>query len=119
MKTARNRDDNIATRGKDARTPRALPQVLRSTEVLVRRNEKPELRSRFELRVVSIRGFFLNYFASHSRHNEASYNSSQQDSLFLKFILVNSSICFGQTYSSISIWPADSQHNQYDKYQLL
>jgi hypothetical protein len=27
-----------------------------------------------------------------------SYNGSQQDALFLNFILVNNSICFGQTY---------------------
>jgi hypothetical protein len=49
MKIARNREDNIATRGKDARTLGALPQVLRSAQVRVRRNEKPELSSRFEL----------------------------------------------------------------------
>jgi len=109
MKTARNRDDNIATRGKDARTPRAFPQVLRSTEVRVRRNEKPELRSRFELRVISITGCFLNYF--YSRHNEAAYSKSQQDAIFLNFILVNSSTCFGQTYSSIPTSLADCQHN--------
>ena len=108
---ARNREDNIATRGKDACTPGALPQVLRSPEVRVRRNEKPELGSRFELRVVSITGFFLNYFASYTRHNEASYNKSQQDALFLNFILVNNSTCFGQTYSSIPTSLADSQHN--------
>jgi len=27
-----------------------------------------------------------------------SYNKSQQDALFLNFILVNNSTCFGQTY---------------------
>jgi len=27
-----------------------------------------------------------------------SYNESQQDALFLNFILVNNSTCFGQTY---------------------
>jgi hypothetical protein len=27
-----------------------------------------------------------------------SYNRSQQDALFLNFILVNNSTCFGQTY---------------------
>jgi hypothetical protein len=99
---ARNREDNIATRGKDARTPGALPQVLRSPEVRVRRNEKPELRSGFELRVVSIRGFFLNYFASHSRHNEASYNKSQREVLFFNFILVKNA-----ALTSL----ADCQHN--------
>jgi hypothetical protein len=61
-----------------------------------------------------------------------SYNEIQPDALFLNFILVNISTCFGQTYcpssgvlilysqhSSISTSPADSQHNQYDKYQLM
>ena len=27
-----------------------------------------------------------------------SYNGSQQDALFLNFILINNSTCFGQTY---------------------
>jgi len=31
-----------------------------------------------------------------------SYNKSQQDTLFLNFILVNNSTCFGQTYSPSS-----------------
>ena len=70
-----------------------------------------------------------------------SYNKSQQDALFLNFILVKNSTCFGQTYCpssgvlmlytqqlvfvtqlcwlSIPTSPAVSQHNQYDKYQLL
>jgi len=57
-----------------------------------------------------------------------AYNDSQQDALFLYFILVKNSTCFGQTYRpssgvlilySILISLADSQHNQYDKYQLL
>jgi len=30
------------------------------------------------------------------------YNKSQQDALFLNFILVKNSICFGQTYSPSS-----------------
>jgi hypothetical protein len=99
---ARNREDNIATRGKDARTPGALPQVLRSPEVRVSPNEKPELSSRFQLRVISIIGFFLYYFASYCRHNEASYNKSQRDALFLNFILVKNSALTSLT---------DCQHN--------
>jgi len=31
-----------------------------------------------------------------------SYNKSQQDALFLNFILVKNSACFGQTYSPSS-----------------
>ena len=60
-----------------------------------------------------------------------SYNKNQQDALFLTFILVKNSTCFGQTYcpsSGVLILYsqqlvicslAGSQHNQYDKYQLL
>jgi hypothetical protein len=63
-----------------------------------------------------------------------SYNKSQQDALYLNFILVKNSTCFGQIYrpssgafilysqqldSSIPISLADSQHNQNDKYLLL
>jgi hypothetical protein len=66
-----------------------------------------------------------------------SYNRSQQDTLFLNFILIYNSTCFGQTYCpSSGVWilysqqlvfviPAcwlsasDSQHKLYDKYQLL
>jgi len=49
-----------------------------------------------------------------------SYNKIQQDALFLNFILVEHSTCFGQTYcpssgvlilSSILTSQADSQHN--------
>lgn len=68
-----NREDNIATCGKDARTPGALRQVLRSPEVRVRRNEKTEPSFSFELHVISVKCFFffLHYFASSSRNNEA------------------------------------------------
>jgi len=68
-------------------------------------------------------------------------NKSQQDAIFLNFILVKNSTCFGQTYCPSSgvlilysqqlvcvmlviltvcyrAW-ADSEHNKYDKYQLL
>jgi len=31
-----------------------------------------------------------------------SHNKSQKDALFLKFISVNNSACFGQTYSPLS-----------------
>jgi len=72
-----------------------------------------------------------------------SYNKSQQDAIFLNFILVKNSPCFGQTYcpsSGVLILYsqqlvfvilhvltasedrtslADSQHNSYDLYQLL
>jgi hypothetical protein len=61
-----------------------------------------------------------------------SYNKSQRYALFLKFILVKNPTCFGHTYcpssgvlipypqhSSILTSLADSQHNQYDKHQLL
>jgi len=82
----------------------------------------------------------------------ASYSKSQRDALFLNFIIVKNSTCFGQIYcpssgvlilysqqlvfvilvmyvdcllarsgwnSSILTSLADSQHNQYDKYQML
>ena len=52
---ARNREDNIASRGKDARTPGALPQVLRSLEVRVRRNEKTSLLPSLELHVIAVK----------------------------------------------------------------
>ena len=51
-----------------------------------------------------------------------SYNKSQRDALFLKFILVKNSTCFGQIYcpssgvstlyaSYVDCLLADSQHN--------
>jgi hypothetical protein len=58
-------------------------------------------------------------------------NNSQQDALFLKLILLKNSTCLGQTYfpssgvlilsaSEVRVTPlADSQHNRYEKYQLL
>ena len=73
-----------------------------------------------------------------------SYNKSQPNAQFLYFILVKNSTCFGQTYCpssgvlilysqqlvffilfmsasevELSTSLADSQHNWYDKYQLL
>jgi len=69
-----------------------------------------------------------------------SYNKIQQDAIFLNFILVKNSTCFGQTYcpssgililysqlSASKVWMehsilislADGQHNQNVKYQLL
>ena len=73
-----------------------------------------------------------------------SYNKNQLDALFLKFILVQNSTCFGQflcpssgvqycvhsnsylsyrlcslSASGIRIPLADSEHNQHDKYLLL
>jgi len=37
--------------------------------------------------------------STHStERDQNSYNKSQQDALFLNFILVNNSTCFGQTY---------------------
>jgi len=37
-------------------------------------------------------------FLSISNYLPDSYNESQQDALFLKFILIKNSICFGQIY---------------------
>jgi len=57
-----------------------------------------------------------------------SYNKSQQDALFLNFILVKNSTCFGRAYCpSSGIWILYSQQLVfviqlcwlYDKYQLL
>jgi len=67
-----------------------------------------------------------------------SYNKSQRDALFLKFILIKCSTCFGQVHfpssgvsqhcidaigichaSYVECLLADSQHNQHDRYQLL
>jgi len=51
-----------------------------------------------------------------------SYNKSQRNALFLKFILVQISTCLGQIYSPSSgvlTSLVDSQHNQYNKYLLL
>ena len=49
---------------------------------------------------------------------------SQQNALFINFIFMYNSTSFGQTYCPSSgvlilCFTADSQHNQYDKYQLL
>jgi len=53
-----------------------------------------------------------------------SYNRSQQDALFLNFILIYNSICFGQTYSpSSGVLILYSQQSVFvilvDKYHLL
>jgi len=51
-----------------------------------------------------------------------SYNKSQRNALFLKFILVQISTCLGQIYcpsSGVLTSLVDSQHNQYNKYLLL
>jgi len=62
---------------------------------------------------------FDEYYAEH-KYNENnniekySYNKSQRDALFHKFILVKNSTCFGQTYcpsSGVMTSLADSQHN--------
>ena len=40
-----------------------------------------------------------------------SYNKSQRDALFLKFILIKNSICFGQTYCpSAGVSTVHTQH---------
>jgi hypothetical protein len=39
-----------------------------------------------------------------------SYNKSQRDALFLNFILVKDSACFGQIYCSIPTSLGDGQH---------
>ena len=46
-----------------------------------------------------------------------SYNRSQQDAVFLNFILVNNSTCFGQTYCPSSGFLI--LYSYHDKYQLL
>ena len=41
-------------------------------------------------------------FLSISNYLPDSYNESQQDALFLKFILIKNSTCFGQLYCPLS-----------------
>ena len=46
-----------------------------------------------------------------------SYNGSQQDALFLNFILINNSTCFGQTYcpsSGVLIQYSQQVHSYVD-----
>jgi len=48
----------------------------------------------------SLYTFLCGYFPNGNQYTQlsCSYNRSQQDALFLNFILVNNSTCFGQTY---------------------
>jgi len=59
-----------------------------------------------------------------------SYNKSQRDALFLKFILIKNSTCFGQIYcpssgvsalytQQVMTSLAGSKHKKHDKYLLL
>jgi hypothetical protein len=95
---------------------------------IMRAHERRHISTEMHFMILTFRGPCIMIY---------SYNKSQWDALFLKFILMKNSTCFGQIYcpssgvstlytaigifhaSYVGCLLADNQHNQHDKYLVL